>query len=442
MDFSSQPFGQPTSQQSGQSGTATTDNPALRAPTAEYALYDYAERLDKHRRGRVAIHIHLSKLQPHNRREHHIRIATNTFESLVKYFDGQLFVLKNNDIIFVARDVPVEKIDDAVLRLRYLFSEDPLAQYADEQGGDVGFCTWYLLERDYPRFLALARHFYERSMVIHAEKRLKEATTGVPLTERKPMTPVQLGRLEEALGHTDLANLVRNQPVCAYTSGVAPKAIFHELYVSIADLEETLMPGVQTTANRWLFQYLTQTLDKRMLAHLERESSQIERAFSINLNISTVLSTEFHRFDQNISSNLRGRLVIELQKMDVFGDMGAYLFARDYLRDRGYRVCLDGLTHLTLPYMNRDQLGLDMMKMYWSPELASLQNSDTFVRLRENVGAGGPTRIILTRCDNEDAINIGMNMGINMFQGRAMDNILANFTVVYDNRQPKPPPRE
>lgn len=424
----------------GKSGA--TENPALRPPSAEYALYDYAERLDKHRRGRVAIHIHLSKLQPHNRREHHIRIATNTFESLVKYFDGQLFVLKNNDIIFVARDVPVEKVDDAVLRLRYLFSEDPLAQYADQGGGgDVGFCTWYLLERDYPRFLALARHFYERSMVVHAEKRLKEASTGVPLAERKPMSPMQLGKLEDALRTTNLTNVIRNQPVCAYAQGVAPKAIFHELYVAIGELEQAIMPDVQVTANRWLFQYLTLTLDKRMLSYLETETQHLERAFSINLNIATVLSSEFHKFDQNISSNLRGRLVIELQKMDIFSDMGAYLFARDYLHDRGYRVCADGLTHLTLPYMDRDQLGLDMMKMYWSPELVNLQNSDTFTRLRDQVGSGGPTRIVLTRCDNDDAINVGLSMGINMFQGRAMDTILANHTVVYDNRQPKPPPR-
>lgn len=408
-------------------------------PSAEYALYDYAERLEKHRRGRTAIHIHLSKLQPHNRRDHHIRIATNTFESLVRYFDGQLFVLRNNDIIFVARDVPVEKIDDAVLRLRYLFSEDPLAQYAEQEGGDVGFCTWYLLERDYPRFLALARHFYERSMVVHAEKRLKEASTGTPVTEKKPLGPTQLGRLEEALQHANLVNLIRNQPVCAYARGVPPKAIFHELYVSIAELEDALIPGVQISSNRWLFQYLTLTLDKRMLAHLEHETQHLERAFSINLNISTVLSPDFHKFDQNISSNLRGRLVIEFQKMDVFSDMGAYLFARDYLHDRGYRVCLDGLTHLTLPYMDRDRLGLDMMKMYWSPELISLKNSETFIRLRANVGSGGPTRIILSRCDNDDAIECGQELGINMFQGRAMDVILANSTVTYDNRQPKPP---
>jgi hypothetical protein len=414
------------------------ENEALRRPSAEYALFDYAERLDKHRRGRVAIHIHLSKLQPHNRREHHIRIATNTFESLVKYFDGQLFVLKNNDIIFVARDVPIEKIDDAVLRLRYLFSEDPLAQYADE-AGDVGFCTWYLLERDYTRFLTLARHFYERSMVIHAEKKLREASTGIPTVERKPMGPQQLGKLEDALQHTDLFSLIRNQPICAYSAGVPPKAIFHEMYVAISELEEALMPGIQLTANRWLFQYLTLTLDKRMLAYLERETAHLERAFSINLNIATVLSPEFHKFDQNISSNLRGRLVVEFQKMDMFSDMGAYMFARDYLHDRGYRVCLDGLTHLTLPYMDRDRLGLDMMKMYWSPELISLQNSETFQRLRENVGAGGPTRIILSRCDNEEAIRIGQVLGINMFQGRAMDQILAQSTVVYDNRQPRPP---
>lgn len=410
-----------------------------RTPSAEYALYDYAERLDKHRRGRVGIHIHLSKLQPHNRREHHIRIATNTFESLVKYFDGQLFVLKNNDIIFVARDVPVEKIDDAVLRLRYLFSEDPLAQYADQDAGDVGFCTWYLLERDYPRFLALARHYYERSMVVHAERRLKEASTGIPMVERKPMSPSLLGKLEEALQHTDLANLIRNQPICAYAAGIPPKAIFHELYVSIAELEEALMPGITLASNRWLFQYLTLTLDKRMLSHLERENQNLERAFSVNLNIATVLSPDFHRFDQNISSNLRGRLVIELQKMDVFSDMGAYLFARDYLHDRGYRVCLDGLTHLTLPYMDRDRLGLDLMKMYWSPELVNLQNSDTFERLKANVGSGGPTRIILSRCDTEQAIEVGQSMGINMFQGRAMDTILAGSTMVYDNRQPKGP---
>ena len=117
--------------------------------------------------------------------------------------------------------------------------------------------------------------------------------------------------------------------------------------------------------------------------------------------------------------------------------MAAFIIAKDIAQKLGYRVCLDGLTYLTLPYMDRNTLGLDMMKMYWSPELPNLEHSDTFTRLRDNVGLGGPTRIILSRCDNENAINCGQRLGINMFQGRAMDKILSEQTVTYDNRQPK-----
>src|SRR6185369_5304040 len=208
-----------------------------RAPTPEYALYDFAERVEKRREGRVVAHIHLSKLQAHNRREHHIRIAQTTFESLVKYFDGHIFTLSNSDIVFVANSVPVEKIDDAVMRLRYLFSEDPLAQFGEAEGGDVGFCTWYFLERDYGKFMSMARHFYERSVIMMTEKRLREKATPEAAPQKKLLTPAQLGRLEEALNGTSLANVVRNQPVCAYGAGIPPKTIFQELYVSIGDLE-------------------------------------------------------------------------------------------------------------------------------------------------------------------------------------------------------------
>src|SRR3546814_6597177 len=55
----------------------------------EYLLLDYVQRLDRHRQGRRAVHIHLSRLKPQNRREHQIRIAANTFEDPVKQFEGK-----------------------------------------------------------------------------------------------------------------------------------------------------------------------------------------------------------------------------------------------------------------------------------------------------------------------------------------------------------------
>lgn len=71
-------FGNPNKQNTAPAGNRSV----LRAPTAEYALYDYAERLEKHRQGRVALYSSPNCSRA-NRREHHIRIATNTFESLV-----------------------------------------------------------------------------------------------------------------------------------------------------------------------------------------------------------------------------------------------------------------------------------------------------------------------------------------------------------------------
>ena len=42
-------------------------------------------------------------LQRHNRRDHHVRLAADTFSQLIKSEKGQLFILKNLDIFFAYR---------------------------------------------------------------------------------------------------------------------------------------------------------------------------------------------------------------------------------------------------------------------------------------------------------------------------------------------------
>ena len=49
-----------------------------RGPSQEYLLLDYLQRLGRNVEGRMAVHIHLSRLRPQNRQEHHIRIAAAT----------------------------------------------------------------------------------------------------------------------------------------------------------------------------------------------------------------------------------------------------------------------------------------------------------------------------------------------------------------------------
>jgi hypothetical protein len=381
----------------------------------EYALLELAERLERYRDGRLAVHIHLSRLAPHHRRAQYIRLALSTFDNSIAQGEGQTFLLRNNDIVFVGPAESAKFVESAVIRLRYLFSEDALVQQLDDHQ-ESGFCTWYPLDREYPRFLSACRR-------LHTLSQTGQSSRLAAGPDKVPLDPKSLAKLEELLVGTDISNLIRNQPVCTLGDGLEPEILFHEMYVSIADLESTLLPRVQITANPWLFQYLTQSLDRRMLAHLAREWGN-DRSFSINLNVSTLLSQEFLKFDKQISSTARGRLVIEVQKVDIFADMGAFLFARDYARDRGYRLCLDGMTHLTLPFIDREKLGLDLVKLLWSPELASVDNAKQLDDLRACVAAIGAPRVILAHCDSEEAFKVGHSLGITLFQGRLISKLV------------------
>ena len=397
--------------------------PEDQAASSEYLLLDYTRRLQRYPMGRRAIVIHLSRLRPDNRRSHHIRIAANTFESLVKQFDGQIFLLQNADIVFVCKDASIAVIDEAIMRLRYLFGDDPLAAELDETGPDR-FATWYDLERDYQDFLALAEAMYEHE--VKRKKRLAAIAGGVQRDERQPMDPQSLAELVTIIARADLSNIMRRQSICAIMGDASPKPVFREIYISIPDLRDTIMPKRDIASDRWLFQHLTQHLDRRVLAMLRRnDDPSIAHSYSLNLNISTLLSQEFHQFDQSLRAGARGSIVIELQKADIFADLGAYIFARDFLKERGYRVCLDGVSAVTLGYIDREGLGLDLVKMFWTPDMADPLRTERITAFRDAVERTGRSRIILARCDSEEAVAFGQSMGLRLFQGRHIDRLLS-----------------
>lgn len=79
-----------------------------------------------------------------------------------------------------------------------------------------------------------------------------------------------LARVSKALQNTDFSNMIRRQSVCIILEDAQPQPLFEEVFVSIADLGESILPGVSLTATPWLFQDLTETLDKRVLNSVSR----------------------------------------------------------------------------------------------------------------------------------------------------------------------------
>jgi hypothetical protein len=121
----------------------------------ENLLLDYVRRLEKHKEGRRAVHIHLSGLRPFNRREHHIRVAADSFEPLIKGLSGQLFTLKNSDLFFIFKTESQGNVEVAIQKIRYLFSDDPLL--AEEDDESKKFAAWYDVAQEFDKILRIAQ---------------------------------------------------------------------------------------------------------------------------------------------------------------------------------------------------------------------------------------------------------------------------------------------
>jgi len=157
------------------------------------------------------------------------------------------------------------------------------------------------LAREYVKFAAFVQQLHLDEQ--RRQKRIAAISGDGPRDARQPMDPRALAELVTMIDRADLSNVLRRQAVCAVVPGEAPKAIYREVYISIADLRDAVMPKRDLTSDRWLFQYLTQTLDRRVLALLRRnDDSALAHSYSVNLNISTCC-----RKSSRISTRASGR---------------------------------------------------------------------------------------------------------------------------------------
>jgi len=394
-------------------------------------MLDFVERLRKFTKGRRAVHVRLSKLRPYNRRTQHLRVAGSAFDPLVRDYDGALFKLFNSDLVIICNGADVADMDHTILHLQYLFADDPLIKNSED--GDAQLCTWFDLEDDYGDLLNLAQRMASARTQVEQcaadpvapiQNVAEQKSEASP--ERTPLDPPNLAAIEASIAQADLSTIVRRQPICAVVRDSKPQPVYYEIYTSIGSLCETLMPGIDIQANPWLFQDLTQHLDRRMISYLVQNGDSTRgQPFSINLNVWTLLSPELLDFDAALNPGIRGGIVIELQLFDVFADLGNFTFARSFLRERGYKFCLDATTHMSLPLIDRDKLGFDLVKLLWSEDLGDRLRGPSGNSLRSAADKVGSERLILAHCDSENALEVGESLGISLYQGYLLDEMVA-----------------
>lgn len=405
---------------------ASADPRTEQQPASQEAiLRDYAERLRKFREGRLAVHLRIGRLRRENRRAHHLRITQQAFEPLIQGYEGALFRLFNEDLVITLNGAPKSRLGEVVDSLCGLFGEDPLL--AD--GAPVSaFVTHYDLEHDLEALVSLAEQM-ERARreqeAATAASQQAEGLTAKRAERGSPLDPEGLRQMVDAIVQADVSNFSRRQLICVVVPGAPPQPVFRELFISVAALGQTLLPNREILSNRWLFQYLTQILDLRVLAMLTKSNDILhEGHVAINLNVETATSAAFLRLDEALNKDDRGKIIVEFQLIDVFADLARFAFARDFLRGKGYRVCLDGCSHLSLHHIDRKRLGVDFVKLAWSNALGDCMEGQQGEDLKAAVARMGRQRVILNRCDAPEALEVGPRLGIDLYQGYHLDNLL------------------
>ncbi|PIR31745.1 MAG: hypothetical protein COV36_07105 [Alphaproteobacteria bacterium CG11_big_fil_rev_8_21_14_0_20_44_7] len=383
---------------------------------SERVLLDILGALKESHNGYYALHFCFSELLEHYKTDYQLKISVNIINDLLREAKGWVVITSDYDIFVVCEEAAPNALKKLVFQLRYLYMDDPLA-YNDEGEDNERFCKFYELNENWAEFFGAARY------------KFKELDKNKPAQKLRPdaphfLSPEKLVNVEGELGKTNISPALRKQPICAAKAD-GFKTIFNEIYINIQSLSELISLNINLASNRILFRYLTQILDRRVL-EIVRKSPQtyLRSAISLNLNIETLLSENFALFDSGLDAKTKKNIIIEIQLADLFNNMKAFMTAKNMIQKSGYRICLDGMDSLGFLQVDRNSLGFDLAKMFWNADIKSDIDSAENKRLKQAISDCGNSRVILSRCDNREAVYYGQSLGISLFQGRYIDSII------------------
>ena len=370
----------------------------------EQQLIDTLKRIENMKTGSTAILIRLSALNPANQSQNQVKMALNVMNDMVIKSQSSLFVLSNNDIVVIGRNILPQLINNAAVMIRRIFQSD---SFAATRPGD--FVKIFSLERDFSTILA-----YAKKCAADLLQKQQSAKREVPLA------PEHLDAILRNIQGFNILKIIRRQEAIQITPQGRLSSLFLEYFTSMADLKKAIAPDVNVLSNRWLFQHLSETLDIRMLGVFKELFAHTPKNISLNLNIASIFTPAFEQFLAAMPENMS--IIVEVQLMDIIQNTHNYTIARDLLHEAGHKILIDGLHPISFEFMDMNILDSDLMKLNWSPALAQ---EDETAKLMTRLSNIDRSRLILMRCEDEASLVWALMHGINSFQGYFIDALTA-----------------
>jgi hypothetical protein len=321
------------------------------------ALRELVRRAELAGTPRRALLLHTDRLPPALAKPHHQRLARAAIAGLGMADRAQPFELSRGRVAIVWRHRGGRELETALEALNHLLADLP----ADQAMPPGQLVSLY----DLP----------EQGAWLLDELTEPETTpTHAPEGPGPPVTTAMLGRLEAMLMQADISSFLRWRPVLRIDphgpADAPPATAWEERYVAAHDVAATLCPEHRIKADPWLFRRLTRTFDRRVLALLgtpqELRSTQ---GLGLHMNVATILSPDFLRFDAALPTHLRGAVTLYLQATDMLADPASFAFARSFARARGYRMLLRNASLPLLRLVDVAAAEFDFVQIAFTPEL-------------------------------------------------------------------------
>jgi hypothetical protein len=379
-------------------------------------LLVYLKGIGEKPAGYRAAHIHVSQIPAAKKTRDNLSRAISVLAEIKsKYKDGEIFLMKNVDIVFVTRDIGKPVLAAAGDAVQQVFLGQMAASFTNVHGGENEFYTLFDLTHEYPKLLGWAESAAGVATSVVAE---------APAAPKGMIDLAMLSRIKDEIHKIDITPMLFNQPVYFIGRRAKTVVLFHEMYMSIQVLEDMFCPGLSLTSRRWLFTDLTEELDTvvlRVLANPVERGNR--RRMSINVNISTLASPTFVKFDAELPPESRQGVILEINKTDIFENMSLYRELVPFLRDRGYRLLLDGVSVYNVEAIDFDGIDCDFVKIFWSAEAAALSEEEA-KRIVGKLRARDNLKFLLGRCDSAESIRFARSSGIQLVQGRLADHMV------------------
>lgn len=368
--------------------------------------------------GMRLIHLHLSLLKDRDpSAQTMVRTILQEVGSKASFL--QPFSISNGDVIVLYKGLKLSGVTEICQKIEQIF----LSKTALTGPNPYKEVSLYSI-------MELSLNFIN---VIRFVEELQRNESGESVAETKPpITLEELGKLERSMSMFDLSPFLFNQAIANIGDGTEENTDYYELYISIKLLQERLCPDYDITANRWLFNYFTANLDQSVLRALNHGLSFMRgRKIGININLSTVISTGFIKFDERLPIDFRGHVVLEVTKSDLIENLSLFNEVVDFAQDRHYQIAVDGLNPFWVTNFDLEYLNADYAKIFWSMDM--LDMDPAFEKyFFERIAEQDRCKFILSRCDSVSSLIYAHDAGIKLVQGRAVDNILRKGVNVRD----------